>query len=79
MAFFSETKNEVKLNAIKRKNYFKRVRKRWKQKDVVEINSNHSKFLFTQYIRLCMRKFLSDHGLEQVFYFFNLYSFSIKV
>lgn len=64
---FHEAKNEAKLSAIKRKNYFKRVRKRWKHKDVVEIDENHSKFLFTQYIRFCMRKFLSNNISNQVY------------
>uniref|UniRef100_F6WMZ2 PIPK domain-containing protein n=2 Tax=Ciona intestinalis TaxID=7719 RepID=F6WMZ2_CIOIN len=55
-----------KVSAIKRETYFNRVRKRWKRRDVVEIIETHPKYLFTQYIRTCLRSFLTNHPNKKI-------------
>jgi len=57
-----------KLNAVKRQHYFSRVRKRWKRRDVREIDESHPKYLFTQYISAGMRAFLTEHNRRKVMY-----------
>ena len=39
-----------KLNEVKRKGYFRRLHKNLINQNIIEIDENHKKFLFTQYI-----------------------------
>ena len=39
-----------KLNEVKRKGYFRRLHKKLINKNIIDIDENHKKFLFTQYI-----------------------------
>ena len=43
------------ITAVQKKNYLKRVRKIWRRRDVVEINQQHAKYAFTQYVRQGMQ------------------------
>jgi len=43
------------ITAVQKKNYLKRVRKIWRRRDVVEINQQHPKYAFTQYVRQGMQ------------------------
>nr|CAB3264892.1 phosphatidylinositol 4-phosphate 5-kinase-like protein 1 [Phallusia mammillata] len=56
-----------KLTAVKRQGYFTHVRKRWKQKGVQEVDDQHPKYLFTQYIRHGVRSFLLNHDKKKMF------------
>ena len=68
MAFIKPDDN---MKAMKRKNYFKRksylknVRKKILQRDVLEIQKSHPKFLFLHCIRLGMRKVLSADSFSK--------------
>uniref|UniRef100_H2YAR3 PIPK domain-containing protein n=1 Tax=Ciona savignyi TaxID=51511 RepID=H2YAR3_CIOSA len=55
-----------KVSAVKRETYFTRVHKRWKRRDVVKIIETHPKYLFTQYIRYCLRSFLKNHPNKKI-------------
>ena len=59
-------KTEEQLKAIKRQGYFKRVKKRLQHRNAVDIDKSHPKYLFTQYIRISLRRLLANPTITKV-------------